>query len=136
MSTPSSSAPVAAGPARSRQRVGAMLAAALLLTPLCVSAQDDAPAADAGDAGWLAVPENPEAPYGGESVGAPEVTIIETDREVITEYRVRGRLYLVRIEPVAGPPYYLLDVNGDGVLDVQQGNMPDLALPQWQLFSW
>lgn len=85
---------------------------------------------------FLAVPAAPAAPYAGDSVGAPEVTIIETDTEIITEYRVRGRLYLVEIQPVAGPPYFLLDTNGDGILDVQQQGSPDLAVPQWRLFSW
>lgn len=85
---------------------------------------------------FLAVPETPSGPYPGESVGAPEVTIIETDTQIITEYRVRGRLYLVEIQPVAGPPYFLLDTDGDGILDVQQQGSPDLAVPQWRLFSW
>jgi hypothetical protein len=66
----------------------------------------------------------------------PEVTIIETDQEVIYEYRVKGRVYMVKIQPVVGPPYYLLDTNGDGTLDVQESRRPNLALPQWLLFSW
>jgi hypothetical protein len=38
--------------------------------------------------------------------------------------------------PAVGPSYYLLDTNGDGVLDVQNSNTPDLNVPQWLLFSW
>jgi hypothetical protein len=37
---------------------------------------------------------------------------------------------------MVGPPYYLLDVDGDGTLDVQDRRVPALAVPQWLLFSW
>ncbi|KAA6182036.1 DUF2782 domain-containing protein [Thiohalocapsa marina] len=66
----------------------------------------------------------------------PEVTIIETDTEVVYEYRVKGRLWMVRVQPMVGPPYFLLDVDGDGVLDVQDPRQPQTAVPQWRLFSW
>jgi hypothetical protein len=84
---------------------------------------------------FLSGPVVPAPPNQSERV-EPEVTIIETDEEVIYEYRVRGKVYMVKIEPVIGPPYYLLDTNGDGILDVQESRTPDLALPQWLLFSW
>jgi len=86
----------------------------------------------------LPTPDVPSGPYPGDSVGAPEVTIRETESEVIYEYRIKGRVYMVKIDPVIGPPYYLLDTNGDGTLDVQQQDLqgPNLALPQWLLFSW
>lgn len=84
---------------------------------------------------YLSPPSLPPASLGGEAI-EPEVTIIERGREVIYEYRIRGRLYMVRIEPVAGPPYYLLDVDGDGVMDVQDDRPWNMAVPQWTLFSW
>ncbi|WP_295879734.1 DUF2782 domain-containing protein [uncultured Thiohalocapsa sp.] len=85
---------------------------------------------------FLSAPAVPVPPRAADRV-EPEVTIIETDEEVIYEYRVKGQVYMVKIEPVAGPPYYLLDTNGDGTLDVQEDRPPpNLALPQWLLFSW
>ena len=84
---------------------------------------------------FLSGPVVPVPPTESERV-EPEVTIIETDEEVIYEYRVRGKVYMVKIQPVVGPPYYLLDTNGDGTLDVQESRVPNLALPQWLLFSW
>ncbi|MBB1075826.1 DUF2782 domain-containing protein [Rhodoferax sp. 4810] len=66
----------------------------------------------------------------------PEVTITETPSETITSYRVKGQVYLVKIQPMAGAPYYLVDTNGDGVLDVQQAETSELAVPQWLLFKW
>ena len=76
------------------------------------------------------------APAQTGAVLEPEVTIIQTETETIHEYRVKGQIYMVRVDPVAGPPYYLLDTDGDGVLDVQQARVPDLAVPQWLLFRW
>jgi hypothetical protein len=42
----------------------------------------------------------------------------------------------VKVEPIVGPPFFLLDTNGDGILDVQEQRPPELAVPQWLLFSW
>jgi len=91
----------------------------------------------AGDEGFLSAPA-PMAPppVRQEDLIEPEVTIIETENEVIYEYRVNGQLYMARIQPAAGPPYYLMDINGDGILDVQNQRPPELAVPQWLLFSW
>jgi len=80
-------------------------------------------------------PDIPSATYQGETV-EPEVTIIETEKETIYEYRVRGQLYMVKVQPQLGPPYYLLDTNGDGRLDVQQDRVWNNAVPQWVLFNW
>jgi len=94
--------------------------------------------AQEGGDGFLSAPDVPSLPgaYEGDSVSAPEVTIRETEEEVIYEYRVKGEVYMVKVEPVAGPPYYMMDTDGDGVLDVQETRAPDLAVPQWLLFSW
>ena len=84
------------------------------------------------------VPEPPMLPPQVESGEAlePEVTIIETEKEIIQEYRINGRLYMVRITPQAGPPYYLLDLDGDGELDVEQNDVSNINIPQWVLFRW
>ena len=67
----------------------------------------------------------------------PDVTIRETRREKIYEYRVNGRLVMVRVQPKVGPPYYFVDEDGDGKLeyttdDPTQG--PNVN--QWVLFRW
>jgi len=111
-------------------------AATAVLVLLLLMAAGPAPAQDEGGMFSLPTPDVPSGPYPGESVSAPEVTIRETETETIYEYRVKGRVYMVRIEPVVGPPYYLLDTDGDGTLDVQQQEVPDMAVPQWLLFSW
>ncbi len=73
--------------------------------------------------------------YQGETV-EPEVTIIDTGQERIYEYRVRGQLYMMSVQPQVGPPYYLLDTTGDGQLDTRKDRVWDNTIPQWVLFSW
>jgi len=108
-----------------------LLAAALGLNLGAVSAQTAPPPVPFPEA-----PAIPSATYQGETV-EPEVTILETEKGLIYEYRVRGQLYMVRIQPPIGPPYYLLDTDGDGQLDAQQQDRVwDNFIPQWVLYSW
>ncbi len=67
----------------------------------------------------------------------PEVTIREEGGKTIQEYRVNGQLYMVKIVPRRGAPYYLLDLDGDGQFDEVRGDDPgQIVLPQWILFRW
>jgi len=66
----------------------------------------------------------------------PEVTITETERGTIQEYRVNGQLYMVKITPNRGRPYYVFDTDGDGYLDMLQDGPAPAWVPQWLLFSW
>ncbi|HEC16684.1 MAG TPA: DUF2782 domain-containing protein [Sedimenticola sp.] len=86
----------------------------------------------------MIAPEPPEIPppvQSGEAL-EPEVTIIKKEKEVIEEYRIEGRLYMVKITPAAGPPYYLLDTDGDGELDTREDSPTNSAIQQWTIFSW
>lgn len=83
-------------------------------------------------------PEPPELPArveSGESL-EPEITIIESDKGTLYEYRLNGNLYMIKIQPVAGPPYYLLDTNGDGIMDAREDRPYSTGIPQWVLLSW
>ena len=67
----------------------------------------------------------------------PEVTIIQRKDATVEEYRVNGKLYMVKITPVAGPPYYLIDKNGDGLMESKMSDVYNNdRVPQWVLFSW
>jgi hypothetical protein len=83
----------------------------------------------------LDAPTVTPSPITGEAV-EPEITIIESGDRVIYEYRIRGHLYMIKIQPQIGPPYYLLDTDGDGVLDKQDNSPTNIAIPQWILFEW
>lgn len=80
-------------------------------------------------------PRLPEPQQSGEAL-EPEVTIVETDRGTVHEYRVNGQLYMVKIVPRVGEPYYMLDTNGDGEMDAREDDIHNVATPQWVLFSW
>ncbi len=80
-------------------------------------------------------PPPPPPMQSGESI-EPEIRIVETERGVIHQYRLEGRVYMVKIIPAAGEPYYLIDTNGDGELDSQAGDIKNISVPQWVIFSW
>ena len=67
----------------------------------------------------------------------PQVTIIQRDDATVEEYRVNGVLYMVKIIPVVGPAYFLVDCDGDGQLESRVNDINrDIPVPQWLIFSW
>ena len=84
------------------------IAGLALLLPLTLAAEQE-PVADVP-----LPPTLPEPVQSGEAL-EPEVTIMESDKGTIYEYRINGNLYMIKIQPVAGPPYYLLDLDDGNV---------------------
>ncbi len=66
----------------------------------------------------------------------PEVTIIRRGKDVVEEYRVGGRLYMVKITPSKGLPYYLVDSDGDGSLETRRNELDNPEVVKWRIFSW
>ena len=67
----------------------------------------------------------------------PEVTIIDKDDGRYEEYRVNGKLYMVKVTPNVGPPYFYLDRDGDGLMETRKsGRTAQPHVPQWVIFSW
>src|SRR3990172_3028705 len=62
------------------------------------------------------VPEPPPPPAGFELDPAlePQVTILKRGTDTVEEYRVGGRLYMIKVTPARGAPYYMIDHKGDG----------------------
>ena len=83
-------------------------------------------------------PEPPELPPQIESGDAlePEITIIKSEEKMVEEYRMNGKLVMIKITPAAGPAYYLVDSDGDGTLDTQEDDPRSASVQQWVLFSW
>jgi len=84
------------------------------------------------------VPEPPPIPppvASGEDL-EPQVTIVETSRGTIEEYRVGAQVYMVKVIPSAGPPYYFMDTDGDGQLDASGTDPTNTWVNQWLLFRW
>lgn len=81
-------------------------------------------------------PDLPDPIQSGQPI-EPEVTIIQSEDKLIEEYRVNGSLYMVKVTPSIGPPYYLLDQDGDGKLESRTTRLgSDSSVPQWILFQW
>ncbi len=85
-----------------------------------------------------AMPDVPPPPPGVQSgeIMEPGVTIIQTDNETIYEYRKGSQLYMVRVVPKAGPPYYFYDLNGDGELDMTPRDPRNNAVNMWEIFRF
>lgn len=67
----------------------------------------------------------------------PEVVITPTEQGRVKEYRVNGQLYMIEIVPTKGAPYYLIDTDGDGLLDNRQNHLePELTIPRWPVLRW
>ena len=65
------------------------------------------------------------------------VVIQAPAKNTIDEYRVNGKLYMIRITPEKGAPYYLVDADGDGDLETRTNELaPDFLIPSWVIFSW
>lgn len=109
------------------------IALCLLLIPaLCFA--DDPPPADLAP-----VPEPPELPkqVQDDEPMEPDITIIRKEKKTIQEFRKNGKLYMVKIIPDVGPPYYFIDTDGDGKLDVRKNDMDrGLNINQWKILEW
>ena len=64
---------------------------------------------------------------------AVEATRTAANGDVVSEYRVGGQLRMVRVQPVRGPTYYLIDRNGDGHMDATKG---DVAPVYYKIYGW
>ncbi len=88
-----------------------------------------------------AAPPQPAPPVRPADTGdesfQPEVRIYGSERGKVEEYSVRGQVYMHKITPKAGPPYYLIDQDGDGRLETQhQGPFENISVPHWVLLRW
>lgn len=100
-------------------------AAGLMITVNAVA--DDEPSAQP--------PVLPDQMESGESI-EPDINIIERDDRIIEEYRANGQLYMIKVIPNVGKPYYLMDTDGDGSLETRRGNLASPEVPNWILFEW
>jgi len=83
------------------------------------------------------LPEPPPPPPGmTDDPFEPEVTILKRGEDEVMEYRIKGRLYMVKVTPSHGVPYYLVDPKGDGVMVPYRDASPALSVPMWVIGSW
>ncbi len=67
----------------------------------------------------------------------PTVTIITEGDQKIEEYRIRGRLYMIKVTPKNLPPYYIIDRDGDGLFETRESDLASkLEVPKWVITEW
>ena len=71
-----------------------------------------------------------------ENVTEPAITTRTEGGATITEYRLRGRLYQQKIQPAAGPAYYLVDEKGEGKFARVDGPDVKISVPMWVVKEW
>ena len=105
----------------------------LIAIALPVWAQQDRPA----DLKPLpAIPPPPPEMSSWDQALEPQVTIKKTDREEQEEYRVNGQLYMVKVTPSHGVPYYLYDDVGNGDFTRRDAQDSGVRVPKWVIKRW
>ena len=85
------------------------------------------------------VPEPPPPPKGFELDSAlePQITTVKRGSETVEEYRMGGRLYMMKVTPAGGgTPYFLVDHTGDGKFARQNSHDTGLRPPMWVIHSF
>lgn len=91
------------------------------------------PPLPAEDAGEIPIP-----PKVQDEQIEPTVTIREEEERLIEEYRMNGQVYMVKITPKGGVPYYYIDTDGDGQLelDVDKQALNPVQPVYWKVKEW
>jgi len=67
----------------------------------------------------------------------PQVTTREEEGQTVQEYRLKGKLYMMRVTPKNGPAYVLMDLKGDGTFTRQENALDNgVRVPQWVLMEF
>lgn len=82
------------------------------------------------------LPEENATPDSRQDLPEPEVTIRHGADRTVEEYRINGALRYVKITPRKGKPYYMVDTDGDGVLDERYNDLDNPPINQWILLRW
>ena len=117
-------------------RLALVLAVTALVYPLVSTAQDELekpppiPPAETEDV--------PIPPKVQDEQLEPTVTIRDEDGRQIEEYRVNGKIYMVKVTPKGGVPYYYIDTDGDGrlELDTTQQALNPVQPVHWKIKEW
>lgn len=78
------------------------------------------------------LPEPPPPPPAmAEDALEPQVTITQRGEDKVEEYRMNGKLYMIKVTPPHGVPYYLIDNQGNGSWIRHDAMSNDLRVPMW-----
>jgi hypothetical protein len=66
----------------------------------------------------------------------PQVTIVKRGEDKVEEYRVNGKLYMMKVMPPRGKPYYLVDEQGNGTWARRDATETGLRVPMWVIHTF
>lgn len=92
-----------------------------------------AAAQKAPPAGLQPLPEPPPPPPGValDPSLEPDVVTIRRGEDRVEEFRIKGKLYMIKVTPPHGVSYYLIDEKGDGRMTRQESLDTGLRVPMW-----
>lgn len=86
------------------------------------------------------LPEPPPPPPGmiDDASLQPQITIKKRGEDKVEEYRLNNRLYMIKVTPPHGVPYYLVDPKGDGGFVREDLGVGDkgISVPLWVIHSF
>ncbi len=111
-----------------------LIAAFLIILPIATAAAADRPN------NLQPLPDAPPPPpppgLTGDDANAPQITIKKRGQEKREEYRVHGKLYMIKVTPAVGKPYYLIDQLGDGTFARKDGLDSNIHPPMRVVHEW
>ena len=108
------------------------IVAMLLAAALPVAAQQAKPP----ELQPLPAPPPPPPGYEPDPALEPQVTILKRGTDTVEEYRINGKLYMIKITPAGGRPYYLVDNTGAGNFVRYDNFDSGLRPPMWVIFEF
>jgi hypothetical protein len=111
----------------------------LFLTVSLLSAFALTAAAQQRPADLQPLPEPPPPPPGMmDEPLAPQVTIRKQGEDKVEEFRMNGRLYMIKVTPPHGTPYYLVDRKGNGSFMQEDSATGDkgISVPMWVIHTF
>jgi hypothetical protein len=81
--------------------------------------------------------EQPLPPKVQDEQVEPTVTIRDEEGKRIEEYSRNGQVYMVKVTPEKGVPYYYIDTDGDGRLETSPSKGLEPVRPvYWKVKEW
>ena len=109
-------------------RTFAFLLAGLLLTGHALAA--DKPAR------LDPLPDIPPPPGMVDPELEPQITITQRGEDRVEEFRVKGRLYMIKVTPPHSKAYFLIDQRGDGQMRKYDDLSPNFQVPMWVIHEF
>lgn len=128
----------AADPQPGKDNSPASLAKLPVQTEAPPSSKDDLPVNSNDDPDLPEQPDLPASVKSGQPLEeAPEIKITRKGKQTLQEYSRNGKVYMIKVVPDIGPPYYFLDTNGDGIMDIRRSDQSQNAnVNMWKLLEW